>query len=220
MRQHLFDVNADKDVPTASRLTAYWGFVLLLGLLVLVAGLATLTLTFAYPDGSARLCGVLMLVGGALGTALALLTGKPPLYLLDVQVNFLIAVVGLLVLDRPHEGASALPLIASALLLTSGMLRLFGGLAIGTRPGLGLLATGAWYLVWGLVIWTQGVHLGLRSVGLLLAVEATRIGWNLCRAAAKLRRATSGPDLLVPEVPGLPGLETVPAESGAYRTAG
>lgn len=220
MNHPLVDASVPDEAPALARLARYWGSLLALGFLVLVAGLAALTLTYALPLGSPTVCGVLLLAGGGLGVGLALLSGKPPYFLLDVQMNFLMAVIGLLVLNRPHWGAAALPLVASGILLTRGVIRLFGGLALGGRPNAALAAGGLWYLGWGVLIWMQGAFLGLRSVGLLLAVEAARQGWNLCRVAARLRRATAGAEPPETSVPGLPGLETVPVESGPYRSAG
>ncbi|MDX3356250.1 DUF308 domain-containing protein [Streptomyces sp. ME01-24h] len=127
-----------------------FGWVAVLGAVLVVGGLLGLFYVGFATITSMLLFGWLLLVGGVVGLVQAVLNRSSTFFWLALVVAALYIAAGVVVVRNPEQTAAALTMFAALLFLTGGIFRLFGGMVV-RGP----------HMVWTLV---QG------AVGIALAV--------------------------------------------------
>jgi len=174
----------------ATILRQRWGWVLGVGVVMVLLGTAAIALPRLMTLGIMVLLGWLLIIGGGFqiassvrmrgtpGWALALLTGSVKLGL------------GLIFLLRPHAGAASLTLFLGLWILLDGVLRLV--LAARRRaaasPTWGVFAGMAGILL-GVLVLAQWPGSGAFVIGLIVGISLLFDGWAAVMLGMALRRA-------------------------------
>jgi uncharacterized membrane protein HdeD (DUF308 family) len=136
----------------ATRLRREFGRLTALGVILVLAGLVGLVYAGVATLTSMLLFGWLLLLGGVIGVAHAVLSRGGNFFWLGVIVAALNLAAGVVVILRPDAAAAALTMFAALLFLTGGLFRLVGGLVVrGPQFGWTLLL-GAFDLLLGILV--------------------------------------------------------------------
>ncbi len=173
-----------------------WGWILALGILLVLAGAAAISLPFAATVGFVTLLGILLLAAGVAQIVSAFHCHGWQGVTVCLVVGVLYLVMGFLVLENPIDGAAGLTLLLAALFLMGGIIRIV--IAMRDRfPGWGwVLLSGAVSALLGLIIWRQFPASALTVIGLLIGIEFIFNGWMwimLSFAFKQFPRRPSGP---------------------------
>ncbi|MFF5336302.1 HdeD family acid-resistance protein [Streptomyces sp. NPDC013181] len=181
------------------RLSRSFGGLVLLGSLLVVAGLVGLVYTGVATLTSMLLFGWLLLIGGLVGLAHAVQSRGTSFFWLGVVVAALNIAAGVVVIRHPHGTAEALTMFAALLFLTGGVFRLVGSVVVrGPQFGWTLLQ-GAFGLLLGLLVLFDWPHSSLYVLGCFFSLALLFDGLGLIAAGVGGRRIVSmvsGPDPL------------------------
>ncbi|WP_328907023.1 HdeD family acid-resistance protein [Streptomyces sp. NBC_00234] len=134
------------------KLSRSFGWLTVLGILLVIAGLVGLVYTGVATLTSMLLFGWLLLIGGVVGLAHAIQSRGTNFFWLGVVVAALNIAAGVVVIHHPTGTAEALTMFAALLFLTGGVFRLVGSVVVrGPQFGWTLLQ-GAFGLLLGLLV--------------------------------------------------------------------
>ncbi|GHG17573.1 hypothetical protein GCM10018791_35270 [Streptomyces zaomyceticus] len=134
------------------RLNRSFGWLAVLGVLLVIGGLVGLVYTGLATLTSMLLFGWLLLIGGVVGLLQAIQSRGTSYFWLAVVVAALNIAAGVVVIRHPHGSAEALTMFAALLFLTGGLFRLVGSVVVrGPQFGWTLLQ-GAFGLLLGLLV--------------------------------------------------------------------
>lgn len=138
--------------PPEERLRRHLGRFTVLGVVLVAAGLVGLVYTWAATLTSVLLFGWLLLIGGAVGLAHAVLSRGSNVVWLGLIVAALNIAAGVILLRHPQVGAAGLTLFAALLFLAGGVFRLAGGLVVRGPQMPWTLVQGAFGLLLGVLV--------------------------------------------------------------------
>lgn len=175
-----------------------WGWFLALGIALVILGMIALGAAALFSVAAVILFGVLMIVGGVMEAAHALMRRQWSGFFIDLLLGILYVVVGFMLVANPAASAVALTLLIAAFLIFGGIFRIVA--AIATRyPHWGwVLFNGVIGLLLGILIWVQWPLSGLWVIGLFIGIEMLFNGWTLIMLALAVkgtstRRETAPP---------------------------
>ncbi|MFI5770161.1 HdeD family acid-resistance protein [Streptomyces sp. NPDC051658] len=173
------------------RLSRSFGWLALLGTLLVVAGLVGLVYTGVATLTSMILFGWLLLIGGIVGLLHAIDSRGTDYFWLGVVVAALNIAAGVVVIRHPHGTAEALTMFAALLFLTGGVFRLVGSVVVrGPQFGWTLLQ-GAFGLLLGLLVLFDWPHSSLYVLGLFFSLALLFDGLGLIAMGVGGRRIVS-----------------------------
>ncbi|SFX66161.1 DUF308 domain-containing protein [Streptomyces atratus] len=173
------------------RLSRSFGWLALLGALLVVAGLVGLVYTGVATLTSMLLFGWLLLIGGIVGLLHAIDSRGSDYFWLGVVVAALNIAAGIVVIRHPHGTAEALTMFAALLFLTGGVFRLVGSVVVrGPQFGWTLLQ-GAFGLLLGLLVLFDWPHSSLYVLGLFFSLALLFDGLGLIAMGVGGRRIVS-----------------------------
>lgn len=167
-----------------------WKWLLGLGVLLVVLGLALIAAPVVGTLAVAVVIGWFLIIGGIAQIVHAFMEQRWSGFLLELLSGILYGAVGLLLLVYPLAGAKALTLLLAAFLAIEGVFRI--AMALRVRPARGwgwLLAGGAVTLVLAILIWMEWPSSALWVIGLLVGINLLFTGWSLCMVALAVRSA-------------------------------
>ncbi|MGW4568021.1 HdeD family acid-resistance protein [Streptomyces sp. NPDC004561] len=136
----------------AASMRQEFGWLAVLGVVLVLAGLVGLVYTGLATLTSMLLFGWLLLIGGIVGLLHAIQARGAPYFWLGVIVAALNIAAGIVVVRLPHAAAAALTMFAALLFLAAGLFRLVGSLVVrGPQFGWTLLL-GAFDLLLGILV--------------------------------------------------------------------
>ncbi|MCX5107984.1 HdeD family acid-resistance protein [Streptomyces sp. NBC_00378] len=188
------------------RLSRSFGWLALLGTLLVVAGLVGLVYTGVATLTSMILFGWLLLIGGIVGLLHAIDSRGSDYFWLGVVVAALNIAAGVVVIRHPHGTAEALTMFAALLFLTGGVFRLVGSVVVrGPQFGWTLLQ-GAFGLLLGLLVLFDWPHSSLYVLGLFFSLALLFDGLGLIAMGVGGRRIVSmvSEQRVTDELPGQP----------------
>lgn len=137
-----------------AKLSRGFGWLAVLGVILVLAGLVGLVYTGVATLTSMVLFGWLLLIGGVVGLLHAVQARATNFFWLGVVVAALNIAAGVVVLKTPEAAAEALTMFAALLFLTGGLFRLVGSLVV-RGPQFGwTLVQGAFGLLLGILVLT------------------------------------------------------------------
>lgn len=157
---------------------------LILGVLLVLLGLFAASHPFLFTEIVVEVFGGLLIVSGLLQAGLSVWTRHGSGFVLDVLAGVLGALIGLMIVAKPHGAAAALTLLLAIYFLLSGACRLVSALfAAGPAPRLWLALVGLVDVVLGVMIlnrwpsdstWLLGLFVGINLLfsGLMWVVTA------------------------------------------------
>ncbi|MFJ9002651.1 HdeD family acid-resistance protein [Streptomyces sp. NPDC102359] len=136
----------------AAKLNRGFGWIAVLGVILVVAGLTGLVYTAVATLTTMLLFGWLLLVGGLVGLLHAVQARQTNFFWLGVVVAALNIAAGVVVIKTPEAAAEALTMFAALLFLTGGVFRLVGSMVV-RGPQFGwTLVQGAFGLLLGILV--------------------------------------------------------------------
>jgi uncharacterized membrane protein HdeD (DUF308 family) len=165
-----------------------WGWFLALGIGLIFAGVAAITVPLVATIGVVTVLGILLMAAGAAHIVLAFSCARWSGVLIDVLVGVLYVVFGFLILENPLAGAAGLTLLVAAMFFVGGGFRIV--IALQERfLGWGwTLLNGAITLLLGIIIWRHLGEATLVIVGLLIGIELIFKGGATIMLAMTVRR--------------------------------
>ncbi len=169
-------------------LRANWGWFLALGIILILVGLAAVSMSFVATMATMTVLGVLALIGAGAEVASALWARRWEGVLLHLVVGLLYGVFGFLVLTRPVQAAAILTLLMASLFLVSGIFRIVVALAVQFHNWGWALLSGVVSLILGVMIWQSWPESGLWVIGLFVGIDLLVTGWTWLILALTVRR--------------------------------
>ncbi|WP_406385345.1 HdeD family acid-resistance protein [Streptomyces sp. NBC_01618] len=173
------------------KLSRSFGWLALLGALLVVAGVVGLVYTGVATLTSMLLFGWLLLIGGIVGLLHAVESRGTNFFWLGVVVAALNIAAGVVVIRHPHGTAEALTMFAALLFLTGGLFRLVGSVVVrGPQFGWTLLQ-GVFGLLLGLLVLFDWPHSSLYVLGLFFSLALLFDGLGLIAIGVGGRQVVS-----------------------------
>jgi uncharacterized membrane protein HdeD (DUF308 family) len=166
-----------------------WWWALLLGVGLFVLGLAALaTAPFLASVVFVVLLGFLMLVGGVAQLVSAFWAGKWSGFLLELLIGILYVVIGILIIDEPVETLVVLTVLIAAFLIVGGIFRIVSAMSL-QFPGWGWhLLNGFVSLLLGVLILQRWPESSLVVIGVFVGIEMIFNGLTWAMLGLELRR--------------------------------
>jgi len=162
----------------ADGLGRHWGWIVALGVALLVMGFLALSNLFFATVVSVLYVGVLMLIGGIGQIVMAFRLRKSGGFFLWFMSGLLYAAVGALAIYNPLLAAQALTFLLAVLLVAAGLARIGVGWSA-RRAGKGwgwVVAAGVLGIIVGAVVLLGWPLNSLLMLGVILAVDLTFLG--------------------------------------------
>ncbi len=165
-----------------------WWWFLVLGILLVVSGLVAI----AYPCISSvaivMVLGMSMIVSGIATIVATIWAGKWSAHMLQLLIGIFYTIVGFLVMDMPVESTASLTLVIAAMFLVIGVMRSVTALTIRYPQWGWSLLSGVLTTLIGLVIYKSFPLTALWVIGTLVGIELIFDGWFWIMLAMALWR--------------------------------
>ena len=172
-------------------LRSRWGWLLVLGIALIVLGTVALGDTFAVTFISVLLLGWL-LIGSAIVHVVHLARHTEVRSFWSFITVILDLVAGVFLIARPGLGALSLTLVLAAFFLASGIMRIINVLGEHTPHKFWPLLNGIISVLLGVLLWVHWPWSGLWFIGLAIGIELIFRGWTWVVLALMLRRRLAG----------------------------
>jgi uncharacterized membrane protein HdeD (DUF308 family) len=180
---------SDQSARELQSLRGSWGWLLVLGIALIVLGLLAfgseftalaVTLTFA----------VLLLIGGGAEIAAALFARRWSGFFVHMLFGILYMILGLLMIEHPGFAADALALMLAAAFMAGGLLRIVVALTHRFSNWGWVLFNGLITFVLGVMIWRRWPNDSEWIIGLFVGIELVVTGWSWVVLALAARSAS------------------------------
>jgi len=149
-----------------------WGWMLALGLLMLVLGAIGLGMTFSLTIASVMFFGVLLLMGSGFQLVDAFKSKGWKSVVLNVLMALAYLAAGLVMISDPLGSSMWLTLMIAAMLLGVGAMRIVMAFQMRGHKGWGwLVFSGALSILLGVMVFAQWPVSGLWVIGMFVAIE-------------------------------------------------
>jgi uncharacterized membrane protein HdeD (DUF308 family) len=158
-------------------LRAKWGWIVALGVVYLLAGLIALASVVTATVASVLIVGIMMIIAGVAEVINAFQVKRWGKFLLWALLGVLYIVAGFVTFENPLLAAAVLTLMLGAALVASGIMRIV--LAFGMKhetPWVWVMLSGAITLLLGLVILAHWPVSSLYILGLFLGIDLVIAG--------------------------------------------
>ncbi|MCD0485981.1 DUF308 domain-containing protein [Streptacidiphilus sp. ASG 303] len=183
----------ERAAPEA-RLNRSFGVLVLLGALLVVAGVVGLVYTWVATLTTVLLFGCLLLIGGTVGLVHAFQSRRDNFFWLGAAVAAVNLAAGLVMVLHPKAAAAALTLFAALLFLTAGVFRVVGGMAVrGAQMGWTVFL-GVLDLLLGALVLASWPSSSLYTLGLFFSLALLFDGLSLISTGLGGRRVLSRVD--------------------------
>jgi len=193
------------------RLRRYWGWFLLLGVVLMILGVAAISspyLTELTTFTTVFMCGILLMCGGVVQIVDAFLAQSWRGFFVHMMVGILHGVVGLLMVSHPVVLAAGITLVLAAGFLVAGAAQIVMAM-IQRFSGWGwTLFNGAIALLLGILIWRQWPESTEWVIGLFVGIDLLFTGWSWVALGLIVKD-------VAPQVPA-----TRPSDAGRVAAAG
>lgn len=164
-----------------------WGWLLALGIALVVLGAIALLDSVFVTVVSMILFGWVLLIAGIVEAVQAFRHRGSGHLFLHVLNAVLSIVVGIMLLRNPLAGAVVMTLLLAAYFTVAGVFRIIAAAAM-RIPGWGwTLANGIITLILGILIWVHWPVAGLWIIGLFIGIDLIIVGWSQVMIAAAAR---------------------------------
>ncbi|MFB7371232.1 HdeD family acid-resistance protein [Streptomyces sp. NPDC056222] len=197
-------------VREGRKLRRSFGWLVLLGALLVIAGIVGLFYTGLATLTSMLLFGWLLLIGGVVGLLHAIESRGTSYFWLAVVVAALNIAAGVVVIRHPEGSAEALTMFAALLFLTGGVFRLVGSVVVrGPQMGWTLLQ-GAFGLLLGLLVLFDWPDSSRYVLGVFFSLALLFDGLGLIAIGVGGRRIVS---MVAPEAASPQASERAPSQA-------
>lgn len=156
-----------------------WGFVLFIGILLILLGTLAILGSVATTLLSVFLLGVILLAGGLFQLFHAFTARTWGGVSAEFLVGILYGLTGILLLAKPVQGAASLTLLLAILFFASGLYRSIVAIYNRPREWGWLLASGLISLLLGALIFAEWPESSLWVIGAFIGIDLLFSGWTL-----------------------------------------
>ena len=182
------NVATDTLTEYVSSLRAQWGWMLALGVCVLILGILAVIYALAFTIASVLVFGWILVIAGIVGGIQAIrhrANGHLFLFVLNAVLSI---VLGVMLLRNPVTGALVLTLLLAMYFLVAAVFRIVMAFRMRGVPGWGwLLFDGIITLILGILIWAHWPVSGLWVIGLFIGIDLIVVGWSEVMMALAVR---------------------------------
>lgn len=171
----------------AEHLRRNWGWLMALGILLLILGVIALADSVAATMVSALVLGWVLLVAGIVEGVQAFRHRASGHLLLHVLNAVLSLVVGVVLLQNPVGGAIGLTLLLAFYFVVAGVFRIVAAWSTHAPRRGWTIFNGIVTLVLGLMVWSQWPVSGLWVIGLFIGIDLIIVGWSQVMTAMAVR---------------------------------
>jgi uncharacterized membrane protein HdeD (DUF308 family) len=169
-----------------------WGWFLILGILLVIAGFAALSYSFLATLAAVFYFGCFLLISGILEAASILFVRRWNGYFLHLLMGILDIVLGIIFLARTAEAAVMLTFVIATFFLVGGIYRLISAITL-QFPHWGFAAfSGLVSIALGLMLYAQWPISGLWFIGMCIGIDLIFRGASWISLALRLRQVPAG----------------------------
>src|SRR6478752_3501030 len=165
-----------------------WWWFLVLGILLLVSGLVAIGYPVISSVAIVMVLGMSLMVSGIATIVATFWAGKWSAHLLQLLVGIFYTVVGFLIMDMPVESAASLTLVVASMFLVVGILRSIAALTIRYPQWGWSLLSGVLTTLIGILIYKNFPDTALWAIGTLVGIQLIFDGWFWIMLAIALWR--------------------------------
>ena len=171
-------------------LRAKWGWIVALGVIYSVAGLIALGSVLTATVASVFIVGIMMLIAGIAEVINAFQVKTWGKFLFWVLLGVLYIVAGFVTFENPLLAAALLTLLLACALIVSGIMRIILGFSMKRgMPWIWVVLSGVVTLLLGLIILNHWPVSSLYILGLLLGIDLVFAGASWIGMGLSLRKA-------------------------------
>ena len=172
-----------------------WGWILALGILLLVLGTIGLGMTVFLTLASVFYFGFLLLVGGGAQIVHAFKAKGWKSIVLSLCIAILYIVSGVMVIGNPVAGSAVLTFMLAVAIIAIGILRIAMGFQLrGFKNWIWPVLSGIVAMLMGVVIILQWPISGFWVIGLVVAIEMIMNGWATIAIAITAKNVDVKPE--------------------------
>lgn len=164
-----------------------WGWMLVLGILMVALGTIALILIPAATIGTALVLGWLLLISGVVELIHAFGVQRWGGFFLHLTCGILGLLIGLMVVTHPVAGAVAFTLLFASFLVVIGLFRLIAAFSIKFPHWGWAFFDGVVTLALGIVLWADWPWSGYWFLGLSVGISLLMRGWSYVMMAFAVR---------------------------------
>lgn len=170
------------------RARKHWWMFMLLGVLLVLGGIAAITYPCVSSVGAVMVLGIILIVSGVFTIIGAFWAGKWSALFLQLLVGILYVMVGMAVRDSPLESTALVTMFMAAFFIVVGAFRIIVSV-IERFPQWGwALINGVVTLLVGLIIYDSFPLSALWVIGLLVGIELLFNGWTWIMLSLVIRQ--------------------------------
>lgn len=154
-----------------------WIWFLILGIILIVLGIAAIGHTVYTTVASIVFLGILLLISGILQTVYSFWARKWTGFFLSLLAGVLYVVVGSLFIAKPLSGALGLTLLLGSFYVVGGSFRIIGSIMTRFDYWGWSLFSGVITLLLGILILAGWPETGLWIIGLFIGIDLIIFGW-------------------------------------------
>lgn len=166
----------------------HWGWYCLLGVLLIILGIAAISSSVYTTLISVFLLGVILLVGGVVQLVHSFFVGKWSGFFLSLLLGIFYIVAGFLCVAKPGISALSITLVIAALFLTEGLVRMISSIYLRFEHWGWVFFSGLINLVLGFLIFSDWPVSGLWVIGLFIGIDILLTGWLFVLLSLSARR--------------------------------
>jgi len=171
-----------------------WGWIMALGILLLILGTIGLYMTLFLTLASVFALGVLLLIGGVAQIVQAFKARGWESTVLSVLIAILYILSGVMVIGNPVAASGILTLMLAGAIMGIGIFRIVIGFHLrGFKNWIWPVLSGIITVLMGVVITVQWPISGFWVIGLFVAVEMIMNGWATIAIAATVKNVALKP---------------------------
>lgn len=172
----------------AENLRGKWGWLLALGILMLILGFCALAMPFVAALASVLFLAWLLIVSGVLQGVHAFGQKQWGGLFWQLLIGILYLLIGVMLLAEPLRSLFALTLLLAVFFVVSGIFRIIIAFRLRPRQNWGwVLANGIITLILGALIWAEWPSAAIWAVGLLVGIDLIFGGWSMVMIALAAR---------------------------------
>jgi uncharacterized membrane protein HdeD (DUF308 family) len=179
-RQQVQDAVAEVE----GQIAAHWVWYLILGVLLLVGGVAAIAFPFVSTIAAKIALGWIFLFTGVMTIVHAFSAGNWRGFVWNLLIGILYAVAGAYLLLFPLAGIVTLTMVIAALFLADGILEIMMAFRLRPHHSWGwVLASGVAALIAGSLIWSRLPSSATWVIGFLVGIKMIMAGWSFIALA-------------------------------------
>ena len=156
----------------------HWVWILVLGIILVLTGTVAVSAPLVATLATALVIGSLVLVAGVAQLVGTFWTRDWSGFFLSLLMGILYVVLGVMILRAPVQAELALTLLLACVLMVGGLFRIIGSLMYKFPHWGWMLAGGVINLVLGILIWQQWPEAALWVIGLFVGIDLIFTGWT------------------------------------------